>query len=219
MSRIARVIAEGLPHHITQRGNFGIDVFESDDDRYQYLNLLGEYTSRYKVQVLAYCLMTNHVHFIVVPKTAEGLSRTFNQTHRRFSLFKNKQYDRRGHLWQARFYSCVLDEVHLLAAVRYVERNPVRAGIVDKAEDYQWSSANSHVSGTSDSLLPKDSVLHHLISDWSDFLGNEDEGEMLNTLRSNTRTGRPHGSDSFINRMESSLNRTLLSKKVGRPKK
>jgi putative transposase len=128
MPRIARVVAVGLPHHITQRGNYRQDVFFDTDDRRQYLLWIGEYSAKYGLSVLAYCLMQNHVHFIAIPREANSLAKTFNAAHMRYSQYFNKKLKQRGHLWQGRFYSCVLDESHLMLASRYIERNPVRAG-------------------------------------------------------------------------------------------
>src|SRR5512147_2392258 len=140
MARIARVVAPGYPHHIIQRGNRRMDVFFSDDDYLTYITLLKKASLRYGVDIWAYCLMTNHAHFIAVPKKADSLSRCFADVHVRYTRMINKRQDWKGHLWQARFGSNVLDENYMLAAVRYVERNPVRADIVKKAWEYRWSS-------------------------------------------------------------------------------
>ena len=145
MPRIARVVIPNIPHHVTQRGNFGQNVFEDDTDRSVYLKWLHEYGQRYGTKFWAYCLMTNHVHYIVVPEYKNSLAMTFNQTHMRYSQYVNRKHNRCGHLWQGRFYSCLLDEDHLYAAMRYVERNPVRAGLKQQSEKYKWSSAASHV--------------------------------------------------------------------------
>ncbi len=144
MARIARVVVPGYPHHIIQRGNRRMDVFFSDDDYLTYITLLKNATHRYGVAIWAYCLMTNHAHFIAVPRKADSLARCFADAHVKYTRMINKRQGWKGHLWQARFGSNVLDENYLRAAVRYVERNPVRAGIVDKAWEYRWSSAAWH---------------------------------------------------------------------------
>ncbi len=132
MPRMARVVAVGLPHHITQRGNYRQDVFLNADDKGRYLAWVQEYSVKYNLSILAYCLMQNHIHFIAIPNQPDSLARAFNSAHMRYSQYFNSKLKRRGHLWQGRFYSCVLDESHLVLAARYIERNPVRAGLVEK---------------------------------------------------------------------------------------
>jgi putative transposase len=137
MARIARAVAVEYPHHITQRGNYRQTVFKSAKDYPLYLSWLKAYAEKYFVRIWAYCLMSNHVHYIAVPMQSVSFARTFNTLHMRYSQYINKRENAAGHLWQGRFYSCALDETHLYAAVRYIENNPVRAGIVDKAEEYR----------------------------------------------------------------------------------
>lgn len=219
MPRIARVVVPNLPHHVTQRGNFGQNVFEDDSDRHLYLKWLLEYGQRYKAKFWAYCLMDNHVHYIVVPENQKSLAMTFNQTHMRYSQYMNRKHNRRGHLWQGRFYSCLLDDIHLYASVRYVERNPVRAGIVQRSEAYKWSSAHAHVFNETDSLLSEDCPLIEAIEDWSLYLSESDDEEWMEKFRTLSRTGRPAGGESFVTLIESLLSRVLKPKQAGRPGK
>jgi putative transposase len=144
MPRKARAVALDTPHHVTQRGNGRQNVFFTDRDREVYLNAFFDYASRYRVAVWGYCPMTNHVHFIVVPEREAGLARLFGRTHADYARYANLLYRSRGHFWQARFYSCALEGTHAWKALAYVERNPVRAGMVETAERYQWSSAAPH---------------------------------------------------------------------------
>ena len=148
MARRPRFIVPGVPHHVTQRGNNRQDVFFSDQDRLRYLELLRQHCRRYDVRVLAWCLMTNHVHLILIPGSAESLALTLGQLHSQYALEQNRQRRRVGHLWQNRFFSCVLESAHLLAALHYVELNPVRAGITPAAGDWPWSSARTHLNGS-----------------------------------------------------------------------
>ncbi len=219
MPRIARVVIAGIPHHLTQRGNYRQIVFESKEDRKQYLCWIKEYSEECGVKIWAYCLMDNHVHFIVVPQSSDSLARTFNQAHMRYSHYFNRQKGQRGHLWQGRFYSCPLDGVHLYTAVRYVERNPVRVGLVDKGEDYPWSSALSHVKGVKDILLSKDLPLLKEITDWRQYLSASEEDKVLKEIRTCTTTGRPAGDEFFVRKSEELLGRVLLPKPRGRPRK
>lgn len=127
MPRRPRFVCEGLPHHVTQRGNYRQNVFNNDKDFRTYSYLVKEYMVKYEVDILAYCFTRNHVHFVAVPKTKLGFSRFFNVVHMRYSQYKNINENKKGHLWQNRFFSSVMDERHLFYAVRYVEQNPMRA--------------------------------------------------------------------------------------------
>src|SRR5271169_6739696 len=140
MARLARVVAPGLPHHVTQRGNRRQRTLFCDEDYQTYLELMAEWCAAHEVEIWAYCLMPNHVHLIAVPHSADGLRRTFGEGWR-------------GHLWQGRFASFVLDEPYLLTAARYVELNPVRAGLINAPSRYGWSSAAAHVRGRDDALV------------------------------------------------------------------
>lgn len=153
MSRIARVVVPGMPHHITQRGIRRFEVFRDDADRLLYLNLFAESAQRYRLDVRSYSLMPNHVHFIATPERPDSISKTFHRCHGIYAGRFNDKYALVGHLWQQRPFSCVLSEGHLRNALRYVELNPVRAGIVTSAGDYRWSSARAHCFGDSDLLL------------------------------------------------------------------
>ena len=176
--------------------------------------MLVKYAEKYGLAIWAYCLMTNHVHFVVVPNGDEAMGQTFRDTHQAYASWLNRRIGQRGHLWQGRFFSCVLDEPHLWAAVRYVERNPVRAGIVTRAEEYPWSSAAGHCGLRTDTLL-SDVEMPWPVEDWSAFLRDEDEESVATTIRRNTTTGRPCGSTGFVKHLESLLARILHLRKRG----
>jgi putative transposase len=219
MPRIARAVAVGHPHHITQRGNYRQQVFQGDEDYLQYLEWLKSYSRKYSLKIWAYCLMGNHVHFISVPMEPDSLAKTFNTLHMRYSQYFNMRNKANGHLWQGRFYSCVLDERHLYAGIRYLETNPVRAGIVKKAENYKWSSARSHVKGKTDPVLSNDCYLFKKIKDWSAYLKEKEDVSVVDAIRQNTRTGRPCGGDRFAEKIEKLLGRRLAALPRGRPRK
>lgn len=219
MPRIARAVAVGFPHHITQRGNYRQTVYETDDDYLLYLDWLKDYSRKYSLKIWAYCLMNNHVHFVVVPKEQDSMAKTFNMLHMRYSQYMNRKHKAAGHLWQGRFYSCVLDERHLYACVRYVENNPDRARLVKKAELYKWSSARSHVLGEKDEVLSGDCYLEREIKDWSEYLREKDDKEALNSIWKNTRTGRPCGDEAFNRKIEKLTDRKLVALPHGRPRK
>jgi putative transposase len=222
MSRIARVVAVGLPHHITQRGNYQQDVFVDEEDRKQYLLWIREYSIKYGLSVLAYCLMKNHVHFIAIPAKEDSLAKTFNTAHMRYSRYFNRKLKQRGHLWQGRFYSCVLDESHLILATRYIERNPVRAGLVKKPWQWPWSSASAHAQAKKDlftGLVDFLVVVGMRHDYWKEYIDSTEEPNFLQNIRKYTLAGYPLGIPAFIERLEGKLHRSLHVLPAGRPKK
>jgi putative transposase len=222
MPRIARAVLAGYPHHVTQRGNYGQTVFDQEEDQRVYLEWLCEYKARHGLKVWAWCLMDNHVHLVAVPERQGSLGQTLHSAHMRYANYLNRKRGAVGHLWQGRFYSCVLDDEHLWAAIRYVERNPVRAGVVERAEEYRWSSARAHLSGRSDGVLDGRVEWNRAVTavgDWSGWLGQPEEHGKLQRLRSHTRTGRPLGDDGFLAKVEALLDRRLKALTRGRPTK
>ncbi|WP_235840230.1 transposase [Citrifermentans pelophilum] len=190
-----------------------MNIFDTDEDRHVYLQLIKTHSAESGVEILAWCLMTNHVHFIAVPEEETSLAKAFGEAHRLYTRMKNFRLDVRGYLFQGRFASCVLDEQHLIAAARYVEQNPVRAKMVRKAWDYQWSSARFHMGGNDP--LVTDRTLLGLVKDWRELLEGEDE-EADDKLRAGVKIGRPVGSESFIERVEAITGRDLGKGRPGR---
>ena len=219
MPRIARAVAVGFPHHITQRGNYRQAVFETDGDYVRYLELLKHYSEKHSLKIWAYCLMGNHVHFIAVPMGPDSLSKVFKSLHMRYSQYFNMKNKMTGHLWQGRFYSCALDEKHLYAAMQYVENNPVRARIVRTAEKYHWSSARFHIMKTADAIISKDCYLTKEIKDWLSYLKEQEDSALVDELKKSTKTGRPCGDETFIGKLEKSFGRRLGALSWGRPRK
>ena len=217
MSRIARIVVTGCPHHITQRGNYQQKTFSNKTDYERYLQWLSEYCKKYKLSTLAFCLMPNHVHFISIPQEPDSLSKTFNTCHMRYSQYYNKKNKNRGHLWQGRFYSCPLDEMHLYEAVRYVENNPVRAKIVEKAEEWQWSSAKAHLSNEKINLSLEDMGAYLHIPNWNQYLTEKQDNSIIKEVKSNTLSGRPSGNDSFMSKIEGMFGKRLRPLPEGRP--
>ncbi|MBF0416380.1 MAG: transposase [Magnetococcales bacterium] len=215
MARIARVIASGLPHHITQRGNRRQQTFFVEQDYQVYLDLMAEWCDHFGVEIWAYCLMPNHVHLIAIPRTVESMRLAIGEVHRRYTRHVNFREKWRGHLWQGRFASFPLDEEYLLAATRYVELNPVRARLTASPEEYPWSSARAHLSGQDDRLL-KTKLMLDLVLDWSLFLASRLADETMEALRRHEQTGRPLGSELFLDKLETQLKRILKPQKPGR---
>ncbi|PIV00135.1 MAG: transposase [Syntrophobacterales bacterium CG_4_8_14_3_um_filter_58_8] len=222
MPRLHRTVFAGLPHHVTQRGNRREDIFFTDEDREVYLSWLREYSDKRQVEVLAYCIMTNHIHLIAVPATDDGLQQMLKPLHMRYAQRINRKHGWKGHLWQGRFFSSPLDEAYLWAAVRYVERNPVRAGMERRAEDYCWSSAAAHCGKRSDGLLNLESSWSKqfaAIEDWSDWLAEGDEPQGIQILRQNADKGLPCGNAEFVQRLGMMVGRQLECRPQGRPRK
>src|SRR5208282_2865913 len=179
MARIARYVAPGLPHHVTQRGNRRERVFFADDDYRLYRDLLREACDKADVSVWAYCLMPDHVHLILTPMTTDGLARALGKAHRRYSVFVNARLRVTGHLFQSRFGSVVMDEDHLMAAPRYVALNPVRARLVERAQDWPWSSVRAHLEGRDDPLVEAAPLLSRSAGRFADLLDDESDAERL----------------------------------------
>ncbi len=219
MPRISRAIAVGYPHHVTQRGNYRQTVFAEADDYALYLDFLARYAPQCDLEIWAYCLMPNHVHMLYVPRQSDSLSRTLHTVHMKYARYFNKKKDTIGHLWQGRFFSCALDERHVYAAVRYVERNPLRGGLVSSPGDYPWSSAKVHIAGERGPVLSGRCFLTETVTDWRQYLGtgpdtNEETGVIKATL-----TGRPCGGEDFVKGVEEHLGRILTPQPQGRPRK
>lgn len=218
MARIARVVIPHIPHHVTQRGVRRNDVFFCDEDYHLYLRLLSKSCKENNTEVWAYCLMTNHVHLIMVPSSEDGLRASLGETHRRYTLHINQLEQCRGHLWQERFHSFPMDEKYLLAAVRYVELNPVHANIVKQPEDYPWSSAKAHLAGKDDEMVKVQPMLER-VTGWRAFLDSDLDDATLEEMRKHTQTGRPLGDEGFLDVLEQQTSRVLRPQKRGRKKK
>ena len=217
MPRIARAVIPGCPHHLIQRGNRRLRVFFSDEDKAFYLTLLRRHIEKHGIAIWAFCLMDNHVHIIAVPKTEDGFARGIGEAHRKYTSVINTRENWKGYLWQGRFITYPLDESHLYGAVRYVERNPVRAGLVTLAEDYEWSSARAHIRKETHPLL-SGCPLEKAIPDWGAYLGQPDNPEDVKRFVEHEHTGRPLGSEEFVKRLEDLTGRVLAPKRRGRKK-
>jgi putative transposase len=216
---MARAVAPGIPHHVTQRGNRRQQTFFNDEDYLAYLELMSEWCGKYQVVIWAYCLMPNHIHLIAVPKTKDGLNLAIGEAHRRYTRRINFREGWRGHLWQGRFSSFVMDERYLLACTRYVELNPVRVGLVRKPEAWPWSSAGAHIKGKDDLLVETKPLCETVNKSWKQFLAVDAQESEMELFRKHERTGRPLGGVSFIDKVELLLNRRLRPQKPGPQKK
>lgn len=215
MARLPRLVIPGIPYHVTQRGNRRQQTFFEDADYALYRDLLAQSAERGGAEVWAYCLMPNHVHVIVVPSGLDGLRRTFADTHRRYTGFINARHRWTGHLWQGRFGAVAMDETHLAAAVRYVALNPVRARLVERAQDWPWSSALAHM-GEGDDPLVTTAPVRERYGDFAAFLGDPvADAVTWKALRMSETSGRPLGSAEWLDTLEAKTGRTLKPKKRG----
>ncbi len=221
MPRVSRLVIPGCPHHITQRGNNRQEVFFVDSDHEFFLAMLKRQSREHGLRILGYCLMTNHVHLVAVPENPDSLHMAIGRSNLIYTQHINRLHGRSGHLWQNRFFSCPLDEPHLFATMSYIERNPVRAGLVKRAWQYKWSSAGAHINGKDETglldMAQWEAFFHDI--DWREFLKKPEDDEKVSSLRFHTRRGRPLGSDKFISKLETMTGRRLRPLKVGRPGK
>ena len=213
MARLPRVVIPNIPHHVTQRGNRRQRTFFSNGDYALYLSLMAGACECYGVEILAYCLMPNHVHLIAVPQNERSLAWTMGEAHRAYTTTINRRNEWKGHLWQGRFFSTPMDGAHLLGAARYVEMNPVRAGLVADPFAWRWSSAVAHRDGRDDRMV-RSETLRAMVGGWEEFL-TQKHSEDYSPLRRATSSGRPLGNQAFIKKLEALTGRPLTTGERG----
>lgn len=215
MPRVARMVLPGVPHHVIQRGNRRQPIFFGDGDQLAYLRLLAQSCGRNDTCCLAWCMMDNHVHLILTPASTDGLRATLASTHTAFSQRINRQHGLDGHLFQGRYRSYPMDDAHLFVAARYIENNPVAAGLVSRAEDWHWSSARAHIEGRPDGLTDISALGAH-VPNWRALLARgleaADEPDRVELA---LRTGRPMGSAAWLERLGVSQPRPRGRPKMG----
>lgn len=218
MARLARIVLPDIPHHVTQRGNGRAQTFFCEADYRLYLTLLADHCRAARVAIWAWCLMPNHVHLILTPADADGLRKSLSKVHRQYAGHIHARERRTGHFWQGRFGCVAMDEAHLAAAIPYVVLNPVRARLVPRAEQWQWSSIHAHLDpGTGDGITDTEAV----VTRFPDIAARVRAGEqvdMSDAIRKAETIGRPLGDDSFFAAAESQTGRKLRPKKRGRKK-
>lgn len=219
MARLARIVVPHVPHYVTQRGNRSEEVFFEAADYQAYKDLVAEACAAREVTCLAWCLMPTQVHLILTPTDKDGLRAALAEAHRRYTRHINSARGWTGHLFQGRFASYPMDDAHLMAAVRYVELNPVRASLVRRAEKWRWSSAKAHVTGKADGLTDL-KALSRVHRNWRAMLKRGLEardltGDQIAAIEAHARTGRPLGDAGFIERLEAATGRVLKRQKRG----
>lgn len=210
----------GVAHHVTQRGNNRQEVFFTGEDRAIYLKRLFGYCRHYRVKVLAYCLMPNHIHVVAVPEGEKGLAKVFGRLQSDYARYANLKVGGIGHLWQERFYSCPMDDAHTLRAMAYIERNPLRAGMIAKAGEFAWSSAAAHLRGYDE----QDRLDFRLWSTcytperWATALETGLEEELWRErLKEAGQRGLPIGDSEWVRQIELGCGRDLSFRRPGRP--
>ena len=212
MPRAARIVVPDLAHHVIQRGNRQQAIFFSDDDRQAYIDLLAIYCRKTRTRCLAWCLMDNHVHLVLVPDRSDGLRATLAAVHTAYSQRINSAQATSGHLFQGRFLSYPMDDAHLMVAVRYIENNPVKAGLVRHAEDWNWSSARAHVGSGHDQITDIAALGEH-VANWQAMLRGGLEA--ADQIESAIRTGLPLGADRWRKKLAEQFGRSLTPAKRG----
>ena len=216
---MARVVIPGCPHHVTHRGNLRCDIFLEHEDRILYKSLLGQCARQFGLEIWAFCAMTNHIHLIAVPRDRDSLGLALGRAHQRYASVVNARHLWTGHLWANRYFSTPLDHDHLWTAVKYVELNPVRAGIVKRAEEYVYSSAACHSGLCAEPLLSAGRPFPGRARNWTQYLADGLTEEEEFALRTATYTGRPCGSSDFVAQLEAQTGGLLAPRKRGRKPK
>ena len=217
MPRHARVVPIDCPLHVTHRGNWRAPVFLDSGGYSRYLAVLRTEGDRNRLDVWAYCLMPNHVHLVVVARDPASLSTTIQRVHGQYARWLHTRNGWSGHLWANRYFSTPMDDLHLWTAVRYVELNPVRGGLVTRAEDYLWSSARAHCTRGKDLLLASQRPFPGEIPNWSAWLQEGLGDAEAEAIRSRTVSGLPLASPEFTLELERRMGRSLTPARRGRP--
>ena len=219
MPRVSRFVLPNVVHHVVACGVNKQNIFRSAIDRETYLRQFAKVAEEEKVLVHGYCLMQNHVHWLLTPTTPSGLARLFQRVHTWWAVTFNRKYQRTGHLFQSRYHSSPLDEQHYWEALRYVELNPKKARLIKQPEAWQYSSARAHLTGQPDSyfnLVPVQTKRAFSVSDWQLFLGTADHN-IEHSLRRATAGCRPWGEASWVAGLEKEHRRRLCQLPSGRP--
>ncbi len=215
MPRFRRLVVPGFPHHVTQRGVRRQRTFFDERDYRRYLGLAADRLDSASLKILAYCLMPNHIHAVVVPETMNSLANFFGPLHKKYAQHTNLRYEWTGHLWQARFFSVAMDEGHALSAMRYVELNPVRSGLVGRPDEWPWSSARGNLGLVNDRLIVARPVTT-IVGDWNEYLAMPERQIELKSLRQQTQSGRPEGDAEFVAKLEAATGRRIRARRPGR---
>lgn len=219
MARVARFVIIGAAHHVVARGVNGHKLFYSNADKERYLKLFAMIAEEEGVEVHGYCLMSNHVHWLLTPLREKSLARLFHRLHTRWAMYINRKHVRKGHLFQGRYHSTPVNEQHFWAALRYIEVNPRRANITPDVQEFRYSSAYAHLTGNPDPFLTLmlENWRHRFTTQtWAAFL-EETDLEAADMLRKAAKSSRPWGPADWIAELEITYQRRLRLAPPGRP--
>ncbi len=227
MARLPRISVSGMTQHVVQRGNNHLPCFFSADDHDLYIDFLEDAIEKHDVALHAYCLMSNHVHLLMTAINVDGISRALQDLGRRYVRSINNKYGRTGTLWEGRYHSCLVEDgQYILDCYRYIETNPVRNGIVIKAEDYSWSSFHCNALNKSDCVVKPHTEYLRLAANptaqrdrYFELVKQDLSEYQLKSIREATQSNRIYGSDNFIYWIEKELSIRVRKKKAGRPRK
>lgn len=221
MARKRRFVRLFLAVHATARGVNGCNLFESPEEKQEYLTRFALVAQQEDVEIHAYCILDNHVHFLLVPRKPGALARLFLRVHTWWAVVFNRRYQRQGHLFQGRFHSCVLDKAHYWAALRYIDANPRKHNLTQDLAGWKFSSARQHLTGQTDPLIPLEMGAWHRrfsLHTYREFL-EESDAEAARRIETSLRNGMPCGRAIFVRRLERKANRRLHALPPGRPPK
>lgn len=227
MPRQARLMLAGQAYHVIQRGVNKGAIFVDDIDRQLFLHLLHSAFLKHRVALHAYVLMDNHIHLLATPSTQRGLADAMRMQGNNYVQAFNQRHGRNGPLWQGRFHSSMIDsDAYLLSVYRYIERNPVRAGITVSAEDHPWSSVQGNLQRRDDPMLTPHPAFRALAATarnrtavYARFLRDVNASADLPAIRSHSAKQRPLGDAAFLRMVEKTLGRPVAMRRQGRPRK
>ena len=223
MARLPRICLPGIPQHVIQRGNDRHACFASEEDFAAYAHWLSKFSGKYRVAIHAWVFMTNHVHLLVTPETSDGISKMMQSIGRHYVRYFNNTYKRTGTLWEGRFKSCVINaEDYLLICQRYIELNPVRAGMVDSPDEYTWSSYHANGLGKAVSFwsphqiyLALGNTVHRRLGIYRALFNAHLDNNELDQIRHATNKGLALGNDKFMHEIEQLTGRRVKPLKRG----
>lgn len=227
MPRRARLVMPGVPLHLIQRGNNRSACFYSEEDYLFYLEHLAEQARKQACEIHAWCLMTNHVHLLLTPSNPTGASLLMKGLGQRYVQYVNRTYQRTGTLWEGRFRSCLVQEdSYVLACYRYIEMNPVRAGIVEHPAEYRWTSYRANAQGEESRFITPHAQYNALgeaglprTASYRELFKNQLDPGLVDQIRASTNGNYVLGGSRFASEVESTLRRRVNKGRPGRPKK
>lgn len=219
MARQARIIAPGFPHHVMQRSSEGEPVFIGKQSREYYLQRLAEFAAEHRLEVLAYSLLADRVHLVVLPRDEESLAMALRRAHSSYGRYLNSVQGTSGSVWQNRFYSFPMDQDWLYAAVKYVERAPVLARLARQADAYAWSSAPAHCGRAASAVLSASWPKTAEKKKWAAWLRQPQPDEEIQAIERATSRGFALGGEAFLAKLSRKAGRPVGPRQVGRPPK